>query len=252
MEILSVRIPVLASGPGWVAVDKPAGMSVHNAPGQDLCSLVSEGIRQDAALRDRIGAAAFHPVHRLDRETSGVVLLAAGPEMFRFFSEQFTSRTIRKCYAAILHGRVEPAPDKDGWGLWDWPLSKSAGGRSHPQGPPPRQASRTKYRVMGHSLHYTQVELELLTGRTHQIRRHAKLAGHPVVGDARYGSERAIRFLKECCGFDRLALHAQALTIRLPDPNEPLTIETPQLPDPMRLLFENDRNIEIRPLPKAE
>ncbi len=74
------------------------------------------------------------------------------------------------------------------------------------------------------------VEIEPLTGRTHQIRRHAKLAGHPVVGDARYGSTRAINYLRRNFAFDRLALHARSLTLQLPDGKTPETIETPSNP----------------------
>jgi 23S rRNA-/tRNA-specific pseudouridylate synthase len=84
------------------------------------------------------------------------------------------------------------------------------------------------------------VEIELLSGRTHQIRRHAKLSGHPVVGDARYGTARAINYIKRNCGFDRLALHARSLAIRLPGGKEPQTIEAPGIPGKMRELFQND------------
>ena len=248
IEMDSIQIPVLAAGRGWLAVDKPAGMSVHNAPGEDLCSLVSQGIRQQAELRDRIGISPLqdiNPVHRLDSETSGVILLSTDPACFRFFSQQFNDRLVQKTYVAMVHGRLEAPTGRDGWGMWQWPLSKTAGGRTHPQGPAPRQPSRTKYRVMDHSAHYTLVEIELLTGRTHQIRRHAKLAGHPVVGDARYGSDRAIKFLKEHCGFDRLALHARTLTLQLPGETEQTPIETQKIPDPMRLLFENDRVVDV-------
>jgi RluA family pseudouridine synthase len=251
IEINSIQIAVLASGRGWLAVDKPAGMSVHNAPGKDLCSLVSQGILQQVELLDQIGihppGAEFsidlNPVHRLDSETSGVILLATDPEIFRFFSQQFNARKVQKIYVALVHGRLESPQNGDAWGMWQWPLSKTAGGRTHPQGPSPRQPSRTEYRITGHSAHYTLIEIELLTGRTHQIRRHAKLAGHPVVGDARYGSDRAIKFLKEHSRFDRLALHAQTLTLQLPGEKEPFTIETPKIPDPMRLLFENDSRL---------
>jgi 23S rRNA-/tRNA-specific pseudouridylate synthase len=83
--------------------------------------------------------------------------------------------------------------------------------------------------------------VEPLTGRTHQIRRHAKLAGHPIVGDARYGSDRAIKFLREHHGFNRLALHARSLTLRLPDEKDQTTIETPTIPDRMTALFGEDR-----------
>lgn len=245
-------IPVLAVGRGWVAVDKPAGMSVHNAPGEDLCSLVPQSIQQQPDIRERfdVGPAlsdsgiGIHPVHRLDRETSGVVLLAADQDVFRFFSKQFDTRTVRKFYIALVHGRLEVPRTKDLWGTWEWPLAKTAAGRHHPQGSGPRQASRTRFRILDYSTHYTLVEMELLTGRTHQIRRHAKLAGHPIVGDDRYGSVRAITFLREQRGFNRLALHARSLTLRLPGGKNQTTIETAAIPDQMAALFGEDRVAE--------
>jgi RluA family pseudouridine synthase len=244
-----VLIPILAAGGGWVAVDKPAGMSVHNAPGEDLCSLVLLNIQQQPEIRKRLGEGStvsdsdtvLHPVHRLDRETSGVVLLAADQEVFRFFSRQFDARTVQKIYVALVHGRLESPGTRDLWGTWEWPLTKSAAGRNHPQGSGPRQASRTKYRVIGHSDHYTLVEMELLTGRTHQIRRHARLAGHPIVGDARYGTIRSITFLREQRGFNRLALHARSLTLRLPGKKDQITIRTAEIPDQIAALFKEDQ-----------
>ncbi len=103
-----------------------------------------------------------------------------------------------------------------------------------------RQDSQTRYRVLDHSAHYTMVEIELLSGRTHQIRRHAKLSGHPVVGDARYGSTRAVNYLRRNYAFDRLALHARGLTLQLPGGKAPETVETPTIPSQMQDLFEND------------
>lgn len=252
----AVSISVLAAGRGWVAVDKPAGMSVHNAPGEDLCSLVLPNIQQQPDIRERFGVNPdlsnseidIHPVHRLDRETSGVVLLAADREIFRFFSKQFDARTVQKIYVALVHGRLEIPRTKDLWGTWEWPLAKTAAGRHHPQGSGPRQASRTRFRILDYSDHYTMVEMELLTGRTHQIRRHAKLAGHPIVGDARYGSDRAVKFLSEQRGFNRLALHARSLTLRLPGEKSRTTIETPTIPAPMLALFEEDRAAASSPV----
>jgi RluA family pseudouridine synthase len=245
----AVLIPVLAAGRGWVAVDKPAGMSVHNAPGEDVCSLVSQSIQQQPDIRARFGVNPdlsnseidIHPVHRLDRETSGVVLLAADREIFRFFSKQFDARMVQKIYVALVHGRLEIPRTKDLWGTWEWPLAKTAAGRHHPQGSGPRQTSRTRFRILDYSAHYTLVEMELLTGRTHQIRRHAKLAGHPIVGDARYGSDRALKFLNEQRKFNRLALHARSLTLRLPGEKNQTTIETAAIPDQMAALFGEDR-----------
>ncbi|RJP93694.1 MAG: RNA pseudouridine synthase [Desulfobacteraceae bacterium] len=120
IEKNDIQIPVLAAGRGWLAVDKPSGMSVHNAPGEDLCAIVSQGIGDEAELQDRIGINPLqdvHPVHRLDSETSGVILLAADPECFRFFSRQFNDRTIQKTYIALVHGRVESPKNRDIWGM---------------------------------------------------------------------------------------------------------------------------------------
>jgi RluA family pseudouridine synthase len=237
-----IQIPVLAFGKGWLVVDKPAGMSVHNVPGRDLCSLAAALIQNDKAIQGQTGMDpefGVSPVHRLDKETSGVILLALNREMFRFFSKQFESRRVNKRYVALLHGLLEN-PGNDPWGTWDWALAATAGGRDNPQGAGPRQDSLTRYKVLDHSVHYTMVEIQLLSGRTHQIRRHAKLSGHPVVGDARYGSKRAIDYLKRNHGFDRLALHARSLTLSFPSEKEPKTIETPAIPNQMQVLFQND------------
>jgi RluA family pseudouridine synthase len=243
-----IQIPLMAMGRGWLVVDKPAGLTVHNAAGRDLCSLVFARIQKEATLREQVDMDVdfgVHPVHRLDKETSGVMLLAVNRESFRFFSNQFEFRQVKKQYIAILHGRLEKPGENDPWGIWEWPLSETAGGRQNPEGPENRKDSRTRYRILDHSAHYTMVEIELLTGRTHQIRRHAKLSGHPVVGDARYGSMRAINYLKRNFDFDRLALHARSLTLQLPDGTAPETIETPAIPSQMLDLFQNDPSVHL-------
>ena len=243
IECEALQIPVLAVGKGWLAVDKPAGMSVHNETGRDLCSLVSAFIQKETVIRERTGMDpdfGVNPVHRLDKETSGVILLAVNREIFRFFSNQFESRQVRKRYVALLHGMMDNPGGSSPWGTWNWALAKTAGGRHNPEGPGDRQESLTRYRVLDRSAHYTMVEIELLSGRTHQIRRHAKLSGHPVVGDARYGSARAINYLRRNHAFDRLALHARALTLHPPGGNEPEIIETPTIPSQIQNLFQND------------
>ena len=238
-----IEIPVLAIGKGWLVVDKPAGVSVHNESGRDLCSLAAAIIQNDKSAEGQVGMdpeLGVSPVHRLDKETSGVILLALNREMFRFFSKQFESRRVNKRYVALLHGLLENREGSNPWGTWNWALAKNAGGRDNPEGSGQRQESLTRYRVLDRSTHYTMVEIELLSGRTHQVRRHAKLSGHPVVGDARYGSKRAIDYLKRNHGFDRLALHARSLTLSFPGEKEPKTIETPAIPIQMQELFQND------------
>ena len=244
----SFTIPILAIGKGWLAVDKPAGLTVHNAPGRDLSSFVSGFIETDPEIRNRIQpdpGSGVHPVHRLDKETSGVILLAAGKDAFRHLSHQFESGQAAKQYLAILHGLLESPTGPKAWGIWRMPLGKEAGGRHNPQGGGKRQPSETRYRVVAHSVHYTMVELALITGRKHQIRRHAKLSGHPVAGDTRYGSTRAASFLKKNVAFNRLALHARRLTLTAPGEKEAITIETSSIPDQMTALFEKDTKKEF-------
>jgi len=242
------QIPVLAMGRGWLVVDKPSGLTVHNAAGRDLCSMASAQIQEEATLREQINmdlAFGINPVHRLDKETSGIILLAGSREIFRFFSNQFETHQVKKQYVAILHGRLEKPEDNIHWETWEWPLAETAGGRDYPEGSGNRKGCQTRYRVLDHSAHYTMVELELLTGRTHQIRRHAKLSGHTVVGDVRYGSTRAINYLMRNFAFDRLALHARSLTLQLPDRNAPETIETSTIPSQMLGLFLNDPSAHL-------
>lgn len=239
----SIPIPILARGKDWLVVDKPAGISVHNMPGQDVCSLVSAFVEEDGSFSgqgDGEKDSGVSPVHRLDKETSGILLLATTAEAFRFFSRQFESHQVQKRYIAILHGRLAAPQGDDSWGTWDRALTKSAGGRRHPEGTGRRRTAETLYRIMDYSTHYTMVEIELHTGRKHQIRRHAKMAGHAVVGDTRYGSKRAADYLKKNLDFSRLALHAQALTLQIPERTEPDTIVTSEVPGQILELFKND------------
>jgi len=233
-------LTILAAGAGWLAVDKPAGLSIHNAPGADLVSLVRERLCADERLRAQLGwdrDGGVTAAHRLDRDTSGVVVLACAPEALRWIAGQFQQGRVGKHYAVLVHGRIGPA---DLEGCWSWPLNRQAGGRKDPAGPNPRVACATGYRVLDQSRHYSLLACELLTGRRHQIRRHACLAGHPVVGDRRYAPPRALRYLAGI-GFDGLALHARRLRFQPPDHSQPVTIETKEIPAVMTGLLEADR-----------
>ena len=235
-------LQILASGKGWVAVDKPAGLSVHNDPGKDLYARLAHLVQTDSDLRKTTGLGSenrLNAVHRLDRETSGVILLAGDRSVHRHFATQFETRAVAKIYIALLHGHLLKNDSPDRFLEWKWSLTKTPGGRKDPRGRGPRKACTTLVRVLDHSSHYSLVECKLLSGRKHQIRRHAKLAGHPVVGDRRYGSKRSLDFLQTRHGFRRLGLHAARLEIQLPDGN-PAIIDAPALPDDMQRLFTGD------------
>ena len=239
-----VTIPLVAAGSGWLAVDKPADLSVHNEPGRDLCSLLNRYFSAHPMDTKTFGVTdfGFHAVHRLDRSTSGLMLVACKREILSFLATQFQARTVKKIYHAILHGHLKPAElPREDWGVWNRPLSKKATGRKNPEGSGLLRPSETRYRIIGRSNHYTLAEFRLLTGRRHQIRRHAALSGHPVVGDKRYSPSRALKFLKQRRRFHRLGLHAYALELVMPEKRRRQTFSTGRLPEEMQRLFDTDR-----------
>ena len=235
------RIPVVASGDGWLVVIKPSGISIHNDPGGDLISAVQAALRDDRWPHFDRFHGAMHAVHRLDRDTSGIVLLAGDSETASFFGEQFASRSVTKNYLAVLHGRLAKTVDDGAWHAWTDALSPAAAGRGNPRGGKPHVESITQWRLKMLTRHYSLVECRPLTGRKHQIRRHAKLAGHPVVGDRRYGSSRSCSYLSQKCHFNRMGLHAHSLTIQLPESSVVRTFRSHGLPASMVRLLEADR-----------
>jgi 23S rRNA pseudouridine1911/1915/1917 synthase len=140
-------------------------------------------------------------VHRLDRDTSGVVILAKSPEVQEFLKKQFQNRTTHKTYYAVVSGR----PKLDEVKI-DLPIARDL---KHPtmfRVDPNGKQSETYYKVLKSNDMYSLVELRPTTGRTHQLRVHLKYLGHPILGDPLYGEEKA----------DRLYLHANKLEITLP------------------------------------
>ena len=223
------QLKIIDQGKGWICVEKPWGMSVHNEPGKDLISLLAT----DPGLAE---SEMLQPIHRLDKETSGLLLLATTPESLTRLSELFAKGKIHKTYMALVHGHFDS--DKGRKGIWDTTLAKEAGGRKNPRGNGKKVRAVTEYMVEKQTSHYALVEINLLTGRKHQIRRHAKLAGHPIVGDQRYGSPRAIQFLKENREFHRMGLHAFRLEFQ--DGTTPISIFCHRLPREIAALLNED------------
>ncbi len=188
-----------------IVLNKPAGLATQGGTGttthvDGLLDALCFGFPQRPKL-----------VHRLDKDTSGVLLLARTARAAAFFSKAFSSRTARKAYWALVVGMPEPVA-----GEIDAPLAKqpgSGGEKMHvDEG---GQRATTRYRVLDHAATQAAwVEFQPLTGRTHQIRVHATALGHPIVGDAKYGGRDA--FLTG--GISRkMHLHARRLVIDHPD-----------------------------------
>jgi RluA family pseudouridine synthase len=228
------KIQIAARGNGWICVEKPAGISVHNAPGKDLQSILRAQLFSPGDLDQPQNR--LQPVHRLDKDTSGLLLLATDADVLARLSALFSRGEVQKKYLALVHGNFDLPKEKAS--LWNPPLSKEAGGRNNPAGKGKKVEAMTQYRILEQSPHYALLEIALLTGRKHQIRRHAKLAGHPVTGDSRYGSQRSIRFLKETCNYHRLGLHAFSLEFR--DGDKRVVVTSDQIPLEMKRLLKQD------------
>ncbi|RUA00759.1 MAG: RNA pseudouridine synthase [Deltaproteobacteria bacterium] len=234
------QIKVLKTGDGWIGIEKPCGISVHNDPGKDVLSIVTSMARrgdidlQGACAKEKI---RILPVHRLDKDVSGVLLLAFTPDTLRKLGVYFHQGLVQKKYLALVHGNFDES--EPGLKAWNFPLSKNAGGRKNPAGNGKKVKATTRFTLLRQSPHYTLLEILLITGRKHQIRRHAKLDGHPVTGDRRYGSKKSIAFLKNNCGYNRLGLHAKRLEI--PDMAPPVLLDSEKIPPEMEMLLNQDR-----------
>jgi 23S rRNA pseudouridine1911/1915/1917 synthase len=208
-----------------VVIDKPSGMQVHrdsfSKPGDFTVadwhvSRVPEACDVGEPMKEKDGTLIARPgiVHRLDIETSGVLVLAKNQEAFLHLKAQFHDRIAKKEYRAVVYGKM-----KDLTGMIDRPIGRSASDfrlRSAQRGA--RGLLRpavTRFERMGYTDTHSYVRLMPETGRTHQLRVHLKAINHPIVCDKLYAPNHPCD-----CGFTRLALHAYLLTLQLPGGEE--------------------------------
>src|SRR5579863_3714683 len=173
----------------FVIVNKPAGMVVHAGAGHSRGTLVNALLHRLGNLSSAGGALRPGIVHRLDRETSGAMVVARNDKAHEHLSEQFRSRNVRKIYVALVHGKMP----RDS-GTITLPISRDPRRRTRMSAREKKgRHARTDWRVIARLDRYTLVEAALHTGRTHQIRAHFAAIGHPVVGDTLYGAPRVLR-----------------------------------------------------------
>ncbi|MCG7984913.1 MAG: 23S rRNA pseudouridine(955/2504/2580) synthase RluC [Candidatus Thiodiazotropha lotti] len=202
-----------------LVVNKPSGLAVHGGSGVNFG--VIEILRQ---LRS--GEKHLELVHRLDRDTSGCLLLSKKRSALRTLHELIRENRLDKRYLALLHGSW-----RKGVQTVDMPLKKNTlqGGERVVRVDAEGKPSQTIFRRIERFTEATLVEAELITGRTHQIRVHSQWLGSPVLGDQKYGDAAANRAFRDK-GLKRLFLHAYKLGLRWPGEKRQLTIEAP-LPD---------------------
>ncbi len=211
-----VRQSVLFEDDALLVINKPSGIAVHGGSG--LSHGVIELLR--AARPD---APFLELVHRLDRETSGCLMLAKKRSALTGLQELQRQGRIEKRYLTLLHGRIRG-------GSWraDLPLRKNTlrGGERMVRVDPEGKPAVTRFRVLRRFAEASLVEATLETGRTHQIRVHAAAHGTPILGDAKYGDAEVNRRFR-AIGLRRLFLHAATLRIPMPRETGCLTVEAP-------------------------
>jgi 23S rRNA pseudouridine1911/1915/1917 synthase len=229
-------LTILYEDPSCLAVLKPAGLSTQTPRGIDsLESRVRRWLHERAEAAGHNADDLYLGVpHRLDRPASGVILFALTRRAARLISRQFERRHVRKIYWACVEGEVEPAE-----GTWiDFVRKVSNEPRVEivAASEPGAQQAVLHYKTLAAILPSigrlrTRLEIELETGRMHQIRIQAASRGHPVVGDAQYGAVTTFGIQTSDPRERTIALHAQSITFRHPETKEMLTVAAPLTPN---------------------
>jgi len=239
-----IPLDVLYEDEDVIVVNKPAGMVVHAGAGASKGTLVNALLHHFGALSRVGGNLRPGIVHRLDRGTSGVLVVARNDVAHRALAEQFRSRAVTKIYVALLHGRMS----RDN-GTIDRPITRDPQRRTRMTARLGRgRTAQTGWRVLLRLGTLTLVEAQPRTGRTHQIRAHLAAAGHPLVGDTLYGAPRQIRAGKASLEpLKRVFLHAAQLRFAHPRTGATIEVRAPIDPGLREYLNELARAADVEP-----
>ncbi len=227
----AIPLDIVFENADLLVVNKPAGMVAHPSPGHYSGTLVHAALAHAPEMEGVGGELRPGVVHRLDRDTSGLILRAKNDAAHHWLQDQFRNRLVRKIYLALVDGQP-PTPT----GRIEAPIGRNT---SHRQLMTIMSAAKgreavTEYRTLENFPQHTLLEAHPLTGRTHQIRVHMKFLGCPVAGDTVYGKKHSTLPL------GRHFLHAACLTILLPGEASPRTFEAP-LPADLQAVLETLR-----------
>jgi len=229
----SVPVPVVHEDEHLIVVDKPAGLVVHPGAGRSAGTLVHGLLARYPELAG-VGVDPARPgiVHRLDKGTSGLLLVARTPAAYEALVAMLAAREVHRRYRALAWGLVEAAT-----GLVDAPIGRSSREPTRMAVVERGREARTRYEVLRRyrePVEVTELACTLETGRTHQIRVHLRSIGHPVVGDVRYDGAR------QSLPLDRPFLHAEVLELAHPVTGAPLRFES-ALPEDLRAVLDRLR-----------
>ncbi len=223
----AIPIKILYEDDDLLVIDKPAGLTVHPAPGHPTHTLVNAMLSHLSELADADDTSRPGIVHRLDKDTSGVMLIAKNITALANLSEQFKSRSIKKVYLTLVRGHLKPER-----GVIEAPIGRDSGDRKKMSvtGESRGRQARTNYRVIRYVGNNSLLEITPETGRTHQVRVHLAAIGYPVVGDGTYGTKSAY--------LNRQFLHAHRLGFHLPSSGDYVEFESPLPADLEKTLNE--------------
>ncbi|MFO7585898.1 MAG: RluA family pseudouridine synthase, partial [Anaerolineales bacterium] len=209
-------------------INKPAGMVVHPAVGHERGTLVNAVLGHDPEIEGIGGEERPGIVHRLDKDTSGLIVVAKNDAAMRWLQEQFRQRTVRKTYLALVDG-APPTPT----GRVEAPIGRDPRDRKKMAVTTPAKGREavSEYRTLETFRAHALLEFHPLTGRTHQIRLHCAFLGCPIVGDTQYGHRKLSVQIK------RHFLHAFQLEITLPGEDEPRVFEA-ALPVELEMMLD--------------
>jgi 23S rRNA pseudouridine1911/1915/1917 synthase len=214
----AIPLKIIYEDDDLLAVDKPAGLAVHPAPGHPAHTLVNAILAHFPHLADIGDWLRPGVVHRLDKDTSGVMLVAKNSAAQANLSKQFKSHSVTKAYLALVKGKLEPES-----GIIEADIGRDPRNRKKMAVVAQGREARTEYRVIKYIGGYTLLEVMPETGRTHQIRVHLAAIGFPVVGDKVYGVKSP--------HLSRQFLHACRLGFKLPSTGEYVEFESELPPD---------------------
>jgi 23S rRNA pseudouridine1911/1915/1917 synthase len=225
-----IAVDILYVDADVIAVNKPAGLVVHAGAGQHSGTLVNALLHKFQTLSS--GSAEERPgiVHRIDKETSGVLLVARTDAAHRNLAEQFSSRQVEKTYLALVQGRVAQNEGRITTPITRDPVRRTRMTARLGHG----RTALTTYKVLERFDRFTYVEVKIGTGRTHQIRVHMASIGHPVAGDTLYGAAGTDR--------GRFFLHAWKIRFASPSTGRPIELEAPLPPELSDWLHNGVRN----------
>lgn len=232
-------IEILYEDNDVLVINKPAGMAVHQDAEGRLKNTVADWVTSNYSNTEKVGEPLGNDenilrpgiVHRLDKDTSGALLLAKNQTAYKYLKRQFQDKEIKKVYLALIYGGL-----KNNSGIIDRPIgrnkfdfrAKMTGGSAQGE----TRNAVTYYKVINKFKGYSLLEVRPMTGRTHQIRVHMKSMSHPIVCDPIYAPG------KECIfGLKRQALHAQSMEFKVPE-GQTIKVEAP-LPSDLKKALAN-------------